>query len=286
MESHSVKAMCYWNHGASFPIDTYFTNTVTLGVVRDRNLPIWLHRSDYREYFTQTSKSIHDVGSPYIYVAPENGRISGSVLIMPGHTLHPDSSINDSQFHDYVSDVKNVYPPSEKTFVCLNSNCLKNGYWVTEFSKAGYAVIAGSRSDDANSYIRMKRLFSTFETVISNMMGSHIVYAAAEGCNVGIWGEQLLLEQTIDVGTGSVEFDYFKWRRLSEKEYPFLFVDAGNETSCTDWGNYILGYKHKQSPKCMESLIHEAQRYYEQWIRRQSIVSKIGYQLKRLIRRS
>lgn len=272
----------YWYHGASYPIDTKFKNMLTLGITHDTEMPVWLHREEHTEFFPN-SKRIHTIGQAYVYTDNFQDKKLGSVLIMPGHTIVPDRNLDSQLFTNYVNDVSQIYPPSENTYVCVNTGDLRNGYWLTEFSRAGYTVIAGSRHDDHNSYQRMKMLMGHFETVVSNVLGSHIAYAAAEGCRVGIWGEQVVADFALDVLAASIDFDYRVWRNLSEMEYPFLFTDPGSESTNEDWGRHILGYGNKCTRSQVKGFLDEACAYHER-VRKTQIVYRVINKVRRIIR--
>jgi hypothetical protein len=277
----SMYPVAYWNHGASFPIDTKFANMLTLGIVRDRELPIWLHREEDSLFF-RSARHVHSIGQAYVYAHEVRERQRGSVLIMPGHSIGPDRNLHPQLFSKYVEDVKQIYPPRENTYVCLNSNCLRNGYWVTEFTRAGYTLLSGSRTDDLNSYNRMKMLFGYFETVVSNVLGSHVVYAAADGCSVGIWGEQVFPDNSLDMAA-CIDFNYRMWRDMSESEYPFLFTEPGSESINQDWGRSILGYQHKRKPLQIKGYLEEAYSYHKR-TRRRSVLNRVLNKLARITR--
>ena len=88
----------------------------------------------------------------------------------------------------YLESIANVHKDYELVVACISPADVKKGDWITSFNKLGVRWVEGASMHDANALIRMRRLFSHFEYVTTNSIGSHVAYAAYCGAKVSIYG--------------------------------------------------------------------------------------------------
>ena len=127
------------------------------------------------------------IGAPFIYAEPAEKpcRIPKSILIMPPHTLDGAPFSGDDILKEYVDFINVRYVDSGlDLWASVHASCVRNGLWVPYFNKYGIKVVGGADHGDQNSLLRMWFLFSSFETVSTPSLGSHVFYALACGCKV------------------------------------------------------------------------------------------------------
>ena len=168
-------------------------------------LPVIAWRDDVARRFSRDgARDVRLAGAPILYA--DDGpvqRIPGSLLVMPMHTL-PGERLEDRSFLQHYADDVARHAGSYSTVVAsIHSSCVSNGMWIQEFKSHSIPVILGASWADVNALVRMRRLFSSFESMTTNGWGSHVAYALAFGCRVSIHGpapeinrEQLLQDET------------------------------------------------------------------------------------------
>lgn len=139
-------------------------------------------------------ENVHPIGAPYLYAEPRTKpkRISGSVLLMPPHTLdNAPFEVAEQllEYRDYV--VAKYYKRPALLCACVHMSCVRNGQWVKMLRDSGAEVITGADHNDRNSLLRMWQIFSQFETISTSCHGSHVYYALAAGCSVVIEGPKI-----------------------------------------------------------------------------------------------
>ena len=94
---------------------------------------------------------------------------------------------------------------------------------------------------------------SQFEFVTSNVIGSHIAYAAAFGAKVSIsgpyqkWSRSEYLKEPI-YQENPVLLDYLEMEEnIARENYPFLFVEPRSAKQHIDWGLEMIGMANKVS---------------------------------------
>jgi len=134
------------------------------------------------------------VGMPFVYaediVTEKIERVKNSLLVMPPHTLpHLENKENDE--HAYVKLINDLKNKFDLIVVCLHQSCIEKRLWVDAFEKYDIPWIIGADARDRNSLIRMYKIFNSFEFMTTNMIGSHVAYAAYCGCKVSIYGKYI-----------------------------------------------------------------------------------------------
>lgn len=188
---------------------------------------------EHERFFKKNNKKSYAVGMPYCYAAQYDkkriARIQNSLLVMPPHGL--DSSNESWNEKTYVKQISELKQDFDYVVACIHHSCVTKGNWVNEFKKHDIPFIIGAQMDDRNALIRMHRLFSAFEYMTTNIMGSHVVYASYSGCKVSIYG------------------DYAEWKHEDLKEdvlfieYPFVFdhvIHCSSKAYVQEKFNYLL----------------------------------------------
>lgn len=177
-------------------------------------------------------------GLPYCYV-PElvSDKIPNSLLIVPCHTLmHVGFSSDLELFFESASLVAQNY---ENVAVLEHLDSDFSPY-KKMFPKLYF--IKGASALDKNSLFRMKMIFSSFENVITNGIGSHLIYANLECCKTSIISpyyhqsnESLLKHPWYQKNSHLLEQSEI-FNELNTKNYlPFLFNPIELQTNFYEW---------------------------------------------------
>jgi FkbM family methyltransferase len=200
---------------------------------------------------------VHAVGVPYIYAPePKIQRKKGSLLVCPGHTSN--FSINDwaSFAKSYAKAIALIRDDFTEVVACVTANCIERKQWIDEFESEGIPWFLGASIFDQNSLERMRTIFSRFEYVTSNIIGSHLVYAAYEGCKVSIWNWQQLYDSETYKNEPIykdadpflrevIEWSSFEW---VSKHYAFLFhTHPDQAVFLKSWSDEQLGLTFQKS---------------------------------------
>jgi hypothetical protein len=252
-----------WKHGWH-PKYSQLHPSMVIGDMRDgRSQPHWVARVDEEVYLrSQGYKNVKAIGLPIIYLpGSQSARRSKSLLVMPAHSA--DYTTLNSNFEEYADAIASIRSSFSEVLVCLHPSCWRNGYWVDAFRKLGFTVIKGAFIEDRNALDRMSRLFLSFEYVTTNILGSHVAYAAYFGAKVSIFGSYVeytgqelandpffrekpyLLEPAIRLSSEQVARQY----------YPELFCRPLDATQRLEWGHFEVGSNDKVTPEEMRYLI-------------------------------
>ena len=126
------------------------------------------------------------VGSNFLYSKPHSlpVRIPNSVLVVPTHTTSIcANSLNIPQNVENI--INQIEHPPQIMACCVGGNdalSLDNNI----LSNLTFPSVTGAWTFDKNALKRMWMIFSAFETIITDAIGSHIAYALACGAKVKI----------------------------------------------------------------------------------------------------
>ena len=239
-------SFAFWRHGWSYVNSPQHPKLLTSGGPHDINLVA--HQAHATLLKQWGYRFVEPVGLPFGYSeSRHNERMPGSLLVMPGHTLaYTDHSWDQKRYVEQISSLK---PHFRQIIACINSNCIKKGYWITDFEKNEIPWIPGADSFDRNSLVRLKTLFNSFEFMTTNTIGSHVVYAASSGCKPSIYGDygayrredfvndpfyinhHEVLEQVLAKSS----------EETIRQQFPWLFTHPAEAASCQDWGKEMIG---------------------------------------------
>jgi len=251
-----------WKHGWHSKY-AQFHPSMVIGNMKDgRSQHHWVARVDEEVYLrSQGYKNVKAIGLPIIYL-PESqtARRPKSLLVMPAHS--DDYTTLNSHFQEYADAIASIRSSFSEVLVCVHPSCWRNGYWVDAFRKRGFTVIKGAFIEDRNALDRMSRLFLSFEYVTTNILGSHVAYAAHFGAKVSIFGSYV--EYTAQ---DLVNDQFYRERphllepviRLSSEQvvrqcYPELFCHPLEATQRLEWGHFEIGSNNKVTPEEMRYL--------------------------------
>ncbi|HEY8995235.1 MAG TPA: glycosyltransferase family 4 protein [Lacunisphaera sp.] len=181
-----------WQHGVFGPWQNQEPEAIVYSTPRARELPVWVARPEQAEVLRAAGfLRVRVAGMPICYT-PDTGvvRVSGSLLVVPTHTLAGDKFTDRSAFERYADEIKAVAGHFREVVICVHPACQKNGLWVREFTERGFSIVYGAQTNDANALLRMRMLFEQFESVTTNGWGSHVAYALAFGAKVSIHGSR------------------------------------------------------------------------------------------------
>ena len=256
-----------WVHGVNFDYHHFHPFGVIGGNFLNSNNPNWVTRKKDEIYLQNKGYLAKAIGSPLCYLPElsENyDRVPNSLLVMPAHSSHHVSSYsaggnkNVLNYIDYVASIANKF---DHVIICLHSECLKRNLWVAEFREKGFEVIQGAAVNDINAYERIRALMSQFEFVTSNVLGSHIPYAAAFGAKVSIagpyhkWDRESFLKDPFYARNESILDVILNDEQVVRELMSFLLVDPNKAGLHEDWGKSLLGAELVLSPEELASLL-------------------------------
>ena len=216
---------------------------------------------------------VYATGLPFIY-ANTNAmeRKSNSLLVMPSHsTAYNEQFVNQEK---YVKSILDLKPDYDHITFCLHGCCVEKKYWIPTLEKYEIPWIIGASTNDCNALTRINRILQSFESMTSNVMGSHIAYASASGCRVSIAGEY--------ASPKAEEYRNDPWyqkypellkKHLSlfqEKEikqrFSHFFQEPKDSTTHVEWGNQMIGKKYQRTASELSEILgwsnyHQIQGY-------------------------
>lgn len=256
-----------WLHGVLAPWECTSPRLLAYNAPDAEKLPVWVARRDEAETLANNAfNHPRAVGLPLLYVAPPSlSRVPRSLLIMPGHSLVGWKATDRTAYELYADQMLEAAMDFDHVSVCLNPSCLKNGFWVKEFTERGFNIITGASTDDANALLRMRMLFAQFETMTTNAWGSHVAYALAGGVRVAINGacpslelSNLLLDTTWRTDPAALEKYLAAQTREAEREFLRAFhVSPREAVADAALGNWFLGRDQQLSPTEMRQAFTE-----------------------------
>jgi hypothetical protein len=208
-------------------------------------------------FFKRNYKSALAVGAPYTYAEKFDSckirREPNSLLVMPPHGL-PFSHENWSE-ESYVEKISNLKSDFDHIVACIHSSCIDKNKWVEQLDNYGIPWIVGADMHDRNALVRMHRLFSSFEYMTTNSIGSHIAYAAYSGCKVSIYGDFLEWgEEDVKDDDLYVKYPHVMHHNLCQSsrdsifdKFPFLFIPPKEASEKREWANDQLGRANHKS---------------------------------------
>jgi FkbM family methyltransferase len=256
----------YWMHGWGPKQYLEFDNPVLyFGLVdlQGKNDYHWVSRQDEENLLRRHGyKKVKAIGMPIVYVAHKPiVRRSGSLLVMPAHSTK--ETTHEWDFDEYADEIARMRGQFSEVWICIHPSCWEHGYWVDAFKKRGFPLLQGALRTDRNALERLYQLFSTFEYVTTNIMGSHVAYAAYAGAKVSIYGPYA--EHRAADYNGILEYEGIRhlmeyWisassEKVVRQHYPELFCHPLEAEQRIDWGKYEVGFNHKVTPAKLRSLL-------------------------------
>jgi hypothetical protein len=256
------RSFAHWMHGWS--IDSKVTHPRELtcwGNVDDTILVATLEQENIlREFGYQ---KVCAVGLPFIYGEDTCSikREPHSLLVMPNHSSEFSTNTDNQEL--YIKTIASLKEEFSKIVVSLHGSCVKKGYWLPVLEKYNLPWIIGASTDDKNAIKRMHNLFSSFECMTTNTLGSHVLYASYKGCRVSIYGSYYDLKKE----SYSTDPWYQKYPEILEKRinlwaeenirslFPWLFANPTEAKVYKFWASTTLGEENKLEPKEVAELL-------------------------------
>jgi hypothetical protein len=256
------RSFAHWMHGWLIDSKVIHPRELTCwGEVDDTILVATLEQENtLREFGYQ---KVYAVGLPFIYGENTCGikREPNSLLVMPNHSSEFSTNTDDQEL--YIKSIASLKTEFSKIIVSIHGSCLKKGYWLPVLEKYNLPWIVGASTDDKNAMKRMHNLFSSFEYVTTNTLGSHVLYASYKGCKVSIYGSYYGLKKE----SYSTDPWYQKYPEILEKRinslmeenirslFPWLFVYPTEANSNKFWASTTIGEENKLEPKEVAELL-------------------------------
>ncbi len=139
-------------------------------------------------------KRIHVGGLPFAYAL--NLRQSliklndcyedrDTLIVLPKSQPHQKVRDGFQNMIDYVCDNRSI---KQRSVFCVFESDLQRSHCKSAIEASGVPFVVGAAIDDANSLSRMVRIYSSFQKVITNTIGSHIPYSLACGASIRFEG--------------------------------------------------------------------------------------------------
>lgn len=246
----------HWEHGW-LSHHRLLDPRVAFGVVDQKKHggTCWVSTQTIADYLQEHGYSARAIGLPIAYLDPKNyERKNNSLLVMPAHSL--DYTQHTWRFEEYVEAILSIRADFDFVAACIHLSCMKHGYWVKEFEKAGIPIISGANTNDLNALERVRALMSQFEFVTTNAYGSLLAYGSACGAKVSIFGPYCNFEQQdfnnaafYQDQPGLIEKTSHSLKEATVRsEYPDFFGHTKEAKQRVDWGLEQIGWNNRISP--------------------------------------
>jgi len=199
------RVLCYWPHGCDLPIREIDPDLVTGCLPIPKQMPFFTGRRETRDFMREHGfRNVKSIGLPIVYTEEfEYPRKSGSLLVMPMHSIDGERFEEKAAFEKYVQEVAEISKNFSDLTVVIHQSCIRNKLWLREFQSIGAKIVPGAYPNDANSLARIKILLQQHEFMTTNEWGSHVAYALAFGAKVSIWGTTFkrdVKHHSVDIG--------------------------------------------------------------------------------------
>lgn len=234
-----------------------------LGFKRKSNR-LFVSRKDQEVYLkSEGFTDVHAIGHPITYLekSPNHTRIRNSLLIMPAHSLLETTENWQKLDRDYADFLDGHISMFSYIVVCLHPADIMKKNWVM-VRRLGLETVEGADVDDANSYERMAQLFSMFEYVTTNRLGSHIAYGSYFGSKVSVCGPwNFNKEEYANLVFYSNQPEILNIEEAWDKSfciqqwYPQFFCLPNEANDNVEWAKLELGFDCRRSKKELVKLL-------------------------------
>ena len=206
------------------------------------------------------------VGAPFIYAdeAVPPARLPSSVLVFPPHSTTYSGLNAKGEKLAYVEQVVQLKSRFKTVVASIGGADVLKGNWIRAFEAAGIPWVCGAWVHDRNGLVRMQRILRSFEFVTTNILGSHVPYAAYCGCRVVFHGEnrELTFDDVVSHPyykahpelVAHVRDRMFNEAKLKER-FPFLFCGFDEAPDLTAWGYDQVGAANRKEPREIARLL-------------------------------
>lgn len=237
--------------------------------IRPDNLYL-VARTDEEAFLNEQGIKAKAIGLPFVYATSmQTNRQPGSLLVMPAHSL--EYTKHQWKFDQYAKRIQAISRRFSEVVCCVHPACETNGYWKPNFERLGIPCITGADVFDRNGLVRIKTLMSQFEFMTTNVLGSHVAYAAAEGVKVSIFGEYAEYQREDYAETEFYQLHPHVLEPVLQlfseshvrQQYPSLFCDPAAAVDWKPWAEQEIGLKNRLSQKQLMRLMGWDQ--FSQW---------------------
>ena len=250
-----------WQHGW---IKLERNNLIDLPTEENKKKIVLVSRCDQADFLEAHGVKSIPIGLPFSYALKMNldlavERDPNSILVIPRHVTRQEKGFNAPL------RLLDTIPEQSKNLVgiCLHGDDFylkRNIFW----EKNGYRVIKGASFDDANALTRMCFLFRSFDTLITDSLGSHIPYAAAAGMKIAVVPDL----SSVPTDFKSIPFYRDKPQHAQHvrdvemlclnpqtSPYRFLFSSPNLAKPHVDWGLEQIGFDNLLSPGDLKKVL-------------------------------
>ena len=184
--SHVPFSSAGWRHGWMH-VPLKYVQQLTIWGKKDSHF--LTAQEDHALFLKQHGIDATAVGMPFIYADALDShiRIPNTLLVMPQHTLPYVPNVGDEE--KYVQDIEKIRDDFDAVVFCIHHSCYEHGIWPSLLKKYKFPMIIGASATQTNAITRLQKIFSIFEFVTTNTIGSHLPYAAYCGVKVSIYGK-------------------------------------------------------------------------------------------------
>lgn len=224
-----------------------------------------VYRIDQEIYLKANGfKNVCAIGCPLVYLPKIDPikRIKKSALIVPMHT--EPGSIDRIDEDKFCEDIGRLTSQFENICFLLHKNCVESGLWIKTLEKYKFRYVFGAGHYDETSYFRLAEIFSKYEWIISNYLGSHVPFSAffgAKVCLIPCYHEikndnykNTPFYLGLDDNVKNVYESMCK-KSYVENFYPFLFNNCISDFDFQGWANDELGLKCKKTKKEIKKIL-------------------------------
>jgi hypothetical protein len=219
-------------------------------------------RKDEEAFLESAGIRAKAIGLPYVYSkAMPAKRRPGSLLVMPAHSL--EYTRHEWKFDAFAQRIQEISDQFSEVVCCVHPACQTNGYWKPNFERLGIPCVMGADVFDRNGLVRIKTLMNQFEFMTTNVLGSHVVYAAAAGVKVSIFGDYAEYREEDYQSTEFYQLHPHVLRPVLDlfseshvrSQYPSLFCDPIKAQFAKAWADTELGLENRLSPQKLRQLL-------------------------------
>lgn len=229
------------------PISTHFADLA--GAAPRGNLFTWTHSSrgwTEAESRRNTGFTSTPIGSPALYLLDmikQGGTTPAKdipALVFPFHGTRLIAVEGDQ--HAYAQEILDREGPA---VVCMHVDDLQRPELVRAWTSAGHRITTAGQRRDPNFLARVLWLLLSAEKVISNRLATALVYGAAAGTPVSIYGPHFHIAGIAE--TSSEQY----LRRL----WPEFYLDDADPLVLKDVADAELGRAYLRSPEGLRQVL-------------------------------
>jgi hypothetical protein len=227
--------------------------------LKSKNQLVIVHRKDQEIYLRQCGyPNSHAVGSPFIYLPKQKPQTRKGFLVMPMHGCgEKDFGTKKMNLKSYLIKLLDTGYKVKELNLIIHANDYSNQDYCAGISDLGIKITMGAKGGDSSTFERLAALFSCTQGVITNSLGSHLVYASYYGAKIifkdilpDVTFEELeQMPDSLNRQPSALKKNIEIFNNSTLKtHFPILFRDSGNCEALKEWAAKELGEDQKKSP--------------------------------------